>query len=240
MLCAWLWLASSSPVSSCAILRWPSPCVKHKLSARCLSVCGYLCVCIAVTAAAEAAIHKYHLTVEFYTVVMLLTFILTIINLGKLVPERWNQSGFNRGKRWWGLGWQWHQLDHMQTICTSLQTDNHTNTSSLIFVLSGCSSWHQATMTKHRRHNNPSIKISWSIGTVKQRRQLNLRWCWTWSRAGGSDELHTIPAASPAPESCRWMEAPLLSPPHKPPQHQQLLLYDTIRDAILTCARKPT
>ena len=28
------------------------------------------------------------------------------------------------------LGWQWHQLDRMQTICTSLQTDNH-NTSSL-------------------------------------------------------------------------------------------------------------
>jgi len=26
-----------------------------------------------------------------------------------------------------------HQLDHMQTICTLLQTDNHTNTSSLIF-----------------------------------------------------------------------------------------------------------
>ena len=23
------------------------------------------------------------------------------------------------------MGWQWHQLDHMQTICTSLQTDNH-------------------------------------------------------------------------------------------------------------------
>ena len=31
------------------------------------------------------------------------------------------------------LGWQWHQLDHMQTICISLQTDNHTNTSSLNF-----------------------------------------------------------------------------------------------------------
>ena len=25
-------------------------------------------------------------------------------------------------QRWWG--WQWHQLDHMQVICTSLQTDN--------------------------------------------------------------------------------------------------------------------
>jgi len=34
----------------------------------------------------------------------------------------------------WFLEWQWHQLDHMQTICTSLQTDNHTNTSSLIFT----------------------------------------------------------------------------------------------------------
>jgi len=31
------------------------------------------------------------------------------------------------------LGWQWYQLDHMQTICTFLQTDNHTNTSSLNF-----------------------------------------------------------------------------------------------------------
>ena len=28
-----------------------------------------------------------------------------------------------------------HQLDRMQTICTSLQTDNHTNTSSLIVLL---------------------------------------------------------------------------------------------------------
>jgi len=28
------------------------------------------------------------------------------------------------------FGYQWHQLEHMQTICTSLQTDNHTNTST--------------------------------------------------------------------------------------------------------------
>ena len=31
------------------------------------------------------------------------------------------------------LGWQSHQLDHRQTVCTSLSTDNHTNTSSLNF-----------------------------------------------------------------------------------------------------------
>jgi len=31
------------------------------------------------------------------------------------------------------MGWQWHQLDHVQIICTSLQTDQHTNTSPLKF-----------------------------------------------------------------------------------------------------------
>jgi len=31
------------------------------------------------------------------------------------------------------IGWQWHQLDHMQIICTSLQTDNHAAISSLNF-----------------------------------------------------------------------------------------------------------
>jgi len=30
-----------------------------------------------------------------------------------------------------GLGMQRHQLDHMPTICISLLTDNHTNTTSL-------------------------------------------------------------------------------------------------------------
>ena len=27
------------------------------------------------------------------------------------------------------MGWLWHQLDNMQIICTSLQTDNHASTS---------------------------------------------------------------------------------------------------------------
>ena len=31
------------------------------------------------------------------------------------------------------MAWQWHQLDHIHIICTSLQTDNHANTSSLSF-----------------------------------------------------------------------------------------------------------
>ena len=36
--------------------------------------------------------------------------------------------------------WQWHQLDLMQTICTSLQTDNHANTPPLSFLQAGCPS----------------------------------------------------------------------------------------------------
>jgi len=31
------------------------------------------------------------------------------------------------------MGWQWHQLDHMQIICTLLQTDNHASTPALSF-----------------------------------------------------------------------------------------------------------
>ena len=31
------------------------------------------------------------------------------------------------------IEWQWHRLDHMQIIFSSLQTDNHASTSSLNF-----------------------------------------------------------------------------------------------------------
>jgi len=31
------------------------------------------------------------------------------------------------------MGWQWHQLDHMQITCTILQIANQAGTSSLIF-----------------------------------------------------------------------------------------------------------
>jgi len=31
------------------------------------------------------------------------------------------------------MEWQWHQLDDVQIICTSLQTDDHTSPSSLTY-----------------------------------------------------------------------------------------------------------
>jgi len=37
------------------------------------------------------------------------------------------------------MGWQWHQLDNIQIICTSLQADNHAITSSLNVLQAGFS-----------------------------------------------------------------------------------------------------
>jgi len=54
--------------------------------------------------------------------------------VGKLAAEKLNKQEMT--------GWHWHQLEHMQIICTSLQTDtgNHASTSSLNFLQTGCSS----------------------------------------------------------------------------------------------------
>ena len=38
------------------------------------------------------------------------------------------------------LVWQWHQLDHMLIICTSLQTDNHASIPPLSVLQAGCPS----------------------------------------------------------------------------------------------------
>jgi len=48
-------------------------------------------------------------------------------------------SRHQKGKPFWILlkqemmGWQWRQLDHMQIICITLQTDNHASTYHSIF-----------------------------------------------------------------------------------------------------------
>ena len=52
---------------------------------------------------------------------------------------------------------QWHQLDHMQTICTSLQTDNHTNTSSLNFYRLDALPDTKPTLSKCIRQNKSMV-----------------------------------------------------------------------------------
>jgi len=53
------------------------------------------------------------------------------------------------------MGWQWHQLDHMQIICTLLQTDNHANTSTSTFKLFTC----QTLFLMSNQHCQSSEKI---------------------------------------------------------------------------------
>ena len=51
-----------------------------------------------------------------------------------------------RGDGVWG--WQWHQLDHVQTICTSRQTDNHNNQ----LLQARCYSWRLTNSVKALKH----------------------------------------------------------------------------------------
>ena len=55
------------------------------------------------------------------------------------------------------MGWQWHQLDRMQIICTLLQTDNHATTSSLKFLQAGSTNSVKALKAKnttYKYHTN--------------------------------------------------------------------------------------
>ena len=68
------------------------------------------------------------------------------------------------------MGWQWHQLNHMQIICTSLQTDNHASTSSLhIFYRPDALPASQPTVSKHSKIMCPQftqfsvpVAVAWS------------------------------------------------------------------------------
>jgi len=54
-------------------------------------------------------------------------------------PAQAAQASTRKVKPFWiamkqeKTGWQWHQLDYMQIICTSLQTDNQCQHLHLIF-----------------------------------------------------------------------------------------------------------
>ena len=57
------------------------------------------------------------------------------------------------------MEWQWHQLNHMRIICTSLQTDNDACTSSLhIFYRPDALPAAQPTASKHWRHNQTTTE----------------------------------------------------------------------------------
>jgi len=108
---------------------------------------------------------------------------------GKLAPERQTILDF-AGAR--DNGWQWHQLDHMQIICTSLQTDNHSSTSPLSFHRPDALPAAQSTVSNHWRHLlsrlsglNPTVQlvymseagdITWVTSCMWSHSEQNSRW----------------------------------------------------------------
>ena len=64
------------------------------------------------------------------------------------------------------LGWQWHQLDLMQIICTSLQTHNHTTTPSLRFYRLDALPGAQQIVSKHWRLAVVPSKIQTGLMTL--------------------------------------------------------------------------
>ena len=74
-------------------------------------------------------------------------------------------------------GWQWHLLDHMQTICTSLQRDNHTDT---IFYRLHALPDAQPTLSKHWRHlsNHAFQMLCYWFSGVQPVAAWFLQYCW--------------------------------------------------------------
>jgi len=59
------------------------------------------------------------------------------------------------------IGWQWHQLDHIQIICTLLQADNHARAlhHSIFYRPNGLPDTQQ-TVSKHWRQITTTIMIT--------------------------------------------------------------------------------
>jgi len=62
------------------------------------------------------------------------------------------------------MGWQWHQVDHVQIICTSLQNDHNTSTTSSYRpdVVPNA----QPTVSKHWKHNETGMQNEVKAYTV--------------------------------------------------------------------------
>ena len=124
--------------------------------------------------------------------------------------------GFKWGKRWrWGFAIEWHQLDHTQTICTSLQTDDHTNTcSSLNFYGPDALRDAQTTASKHWR-TKPHVEFETGKPCVERfRRRLD------GERPRSSSTVASASAPSPR-------RSPAMSEPdgRQPLKHRMQLIY---------------
>ena len=59
------------------------------------------------------------------------------------------------------MAWQWHQLEHMQIICTSLQTDNHASISLLSFY------WPDALPAAQQRQSSEGTEHMTNLSSLQ-------------------------------------------------------------------------
>jgi len=66
------------------------------------------------------------------------------------------------------IGWQWHLPDHMQSICTLLQTDSHASTAPHTqFLLAGCSSRCPTKSVEALNANTAALKWQYFFSSYK-------------------------------------------------------------------------
>jgi len=58
------------------------------------------------------------------------------------------------------MEWHWHQLDHMQIIYTSLQTDSRASTPPLSFLQAGCPSCHPVNSVKALKARTKAVETT--------------------------------------------------------------------------------
>jgi len=69
------------------------------------------------------------------------------------------------------MGWQWYQVDHMQIICTSVQTEKHASTSSLNFLIDRML-FLTPNQQRHSTEDNwTSLRWWWKNTAIKQNGQ---------------------------------------------------------------------
>jgi len=96
--------------------------------------------------------------------------------------------------------WQWHQLDHIQIICTSLQTDNHTSTSVLNFMQTGCSSCHPTNSVKALK----AVLLNWIEIVIINLTLKGLYVVFCFVLYGGYGIVARIIYMHPSTEWCFW------------------------------------
>ena len=105
--------------------------------------------------------HYYYYCYYYYYYYFRVMAFCRLLTFFKTTWVSWHQ----KGKPFWILqeqemmGWQWHQLVHMQTICSSFQTHNHASTSPLSFYRPDA----QPTASKHWRQvsNGNAFGVHW-------------------------------------------------------------------------------